>query len=195
MPTCRWSSSRSRSRIRRSGPASARPRAARVRGRNGFNMVANALDGAGARDHRPLSRGVRGASAPVRCSASPASSSWRRPTRRRYHRPARLSALAQALPSSLSTARHEPPRGGDRPPQFDQIKDGGRGIAGSPATVTRMIRSQMEEAGTELFRRPVRVRRSHIDGSAAHDRLFAREVMPALGNGGSHEGESRVSIR
>jgi hypothetical protein len=25
--------------------------------------------------------------------------------------------------------------------------------------------------------------------------LFAREVMPALGNGGSHEEESRVSIR
>jgi alkanesulfonate monooxygenase SsuD/methylene tetrahydromethanopterin reductase-like flavin-dependent oxidoreductase (luciferase family) len=87
------------------------------------------------------------------------------------------------------------PAGGDRPPQFDQIKDGGRGIAGSPATVTRMIRSQMEEAGTNYFvgqfafgdLTSAEVLRT-ID-------LFAREVMPALGKDGSHEGESRVSIR
>jgi alkanesulfonate monooxygenase SsuD/methylene tetrahydromethanopterin reductase-like flavin-dependent oxidoreductase (luciferase family) len=86
------------------------------------------------------------------------------------------------------------PAGGDRPPQFDQIKDGGRGIAGSPATVTRMIRSQMEEAGTNYFvgqfafgdLTSAEVLRT-ID-------LFAREVMPALGHGGSDEGESRVSI-
>src|SRR5262249_59363490 len=43
------------------------------------------------------------------------------------------------------------PAGGDRPPHFDQIKDGGRGIAGSPATVVRMIKEQMEEAGTNYF--------------------------------------------
>jgi alkanesulfonate monooxygenase SsuD/methylene tetrahydromethanopterin reductase-like flavin-dependent oxidoreductase (luciferase family) len=43
------------------------------------------------------------------------------------------------------------PAGGERPPHFDQIKDGGRGIAGSPATVTRMIKAQMEEAGTNYF--------------------------------------------
>ena len=35
-PTCRWSSSRSRSRTRRSGPASARPRAARWRAATAF---------------------------------------------------------------------------------------------------------------------------------------------------------------
>src|SRR6266536_3527784 len=43
------------------------------------------------------------------------------------------------------------PAGGERPPHFDQIKDGGRGIAGSPATVTRMIKAQMEQAGTNYF--------------------------------------------
>ena len=62
------------------------------------------------------------------------------------------------------------PAGGDRPPQFDQIKDGGRGIAGSPATVTRMIRSQMAGGRHQLFRRPIRVRRPHADRGAAHRR-------------------------
>jgi alkanesulfonate monooxygenase SsuD/methylene tetrahydromethanopterin reductase-like flavin-dependent oxidoreductase (luciferase family) len=72
------------------------------------------------------------------------------------------------------------PAGGDRPPQFDQIKDGGRGIAGSPKTVIRMIKTQMEEAGTNYFvaqfafgdLAPGEVMRS-ID-------LFTREVIPAL---------------
>ena len=72
------------------------------------------------------------------------------------------------------------PAGGDRPPQFDQIKDGGRGIAGAPDTVIRMIKSQMEEAGTNYFvaqfafgdLTPGEVMRT-VD-------LFTREVMPAL---------------
>ncbi len=72
------------------------------------------------------------------------------------------------------------PAGGDRPPQFDQIKDGGRGIAGAPDTVVRMIKSQMEEAGTNYFvaqfafgdLTPSEVMRT-VD-------LFTREVMPAL---------------
>jgi alkanesulfonate monooxygenase SsuD/methylene tetrahydromethanopterin reductase-like flavin-dependent oxidoreductase (luciferase family) len=72
------------------------------------------------------------------------------------------------------------PAGGERPPHFDQIKDGGRGIAGSPATVTRMIKAQMEEAGTNYFvgqfafgdLTPSEVLRT-VD-------LFTREVMPAL---------------
>jgi alkanesulfonate monooxygenase SsuD/methylene tetrahydromethanopterin reductase-like flavin-dependent oxidoreductase (luciferase family) len=72
------------------------------------------------------------------------------------------------------------PAMGERPPHFDQIKDGGRGIAGSPATVTRMIKEQMAEAGTNDFvaqfafgdLTSVEVIRT-VD-------LFVREVMPAL---------------
>jgi alkanesulfonate monooxygenase SsuD/methylene tetrahydromethanopterin reductase-like flavin-dependent oxidoreductase (luciferase family) len=72
------------------------------------------------------------------------------------------------------------PHSGDRPPHFDQIKDGGRGIAGSPATVARMIKAQMEEAGTNYFVAQfafgdltlAEVRRT-VD-------LFVHEVMPAL---------------
>jgi alkanesulfonate monooxygenase SsuD/methylene tetrahydromethanopterin reductase-like flavin-dependent oxidoreductase (luciferase family) len=40
---------------------------------------------------------------------------------------------------------------GERPPEFDLIKDGGRGIAGSPETVARMIRAQMREADANYF--------------------------------------------
>ena len=87
------------------------------------------------------------------------------------------------------------PAGGDRPPQFDQIKDGGRGIAGSPATVTRMIRSQMEEAGTNYFVGQFAFGDLTSTEVLRTIDLFAREVMPALGRDGSHDGESRVSIR
>ena len=62
------------------------------------------------------------------------------------------------------------PAGGDRPPQFDQIKDGGRGIAGSPATVTRMIKSQMEEAGTNYFVGQFAFGDLTLAGGAAHGR-------------------------
>jgi alkanesulfonate monooxygenase SsuD/methylene tetrahydromethanopterin reductase-like flavin-dependent oxidoreductase (luciferase family) len=72
------------------------------------------------------------------------------------------------------------PAGGDRPPQFDQIKDGGRGIAGSPATVTRMIRSQMEEAGTNYFVGQFAFGDLTLPEVLRTIDLFAREVMPAL---------------
>jgi alkanesulfonate monooxygenase SsuD/methylene tetrahydromethanopterin reductase-like flavin-dependent oxidoreductase (luciferase family) len=72
------------------------------------------------------------------------------------------------------------PAGGDRPPHFDQIKDGGRGIAGSPATVTRMIKAQMEEAATNYFVAQFAfgdLTRAEVLRTVD---LFAREVMPAL---------------
>jgi alkanesulfonate monooxygenase SsuD/methylene tetrahydromethanopterin reductase-like flavin-dependent oxidoreductase (luciferase family) len=72
------------------------------------------------------------------------------------------------------------PAGGDRPPQFDQIKDGGRGIAGSPATVTRMIRSQMEEAGTNYFVGQFAFGDLTLPEVLRTIDLFARDVMPAL---------------
>src|SRR5262245_25097657 len=72
------------------------------------------------------------------------------------------------------------PAGGDRPPQFDQIKDGGRGIAGSPATVTRMIKAQMEEAGTNYFVAQFAFGDLTLDEVLRTVGLFVREVMPAL---------------
>ena len=74
------------------------------------------------------------------------------------------------------------PAGGDRPPQFDQIKDGGRGIAGSPATVTRMIKSQMAEAGTNYFVGQFAFGDLTQSEVMRTIDLFAREVMPALKN-------------
>jgi len=72
------------------------------------------------------------------------------------------------------------PAMGDRPPHFDQIKDGGRGIAGSPATVTRMIKSQMEEAGTNYFVGQFAFGDLTLSEVLRTVDLFAREVMPAL---------------
>jgi alkanesulfonate monooxygenase SsuD/methylene tetrahydromethanopterin reductase-like flavin-dependent oxidoreductase (luciferase family) len=72
------------------------------------------------------------------------------------------------------------PAGGDRPPHFDQIKDGGRGIAGSPATVVRMIKEQMEEAGTNYFVAQFAFGDLTLAEVLRTVDLFTREVMPAL---------------
>jgi alkanesulfonate monooxygenase SsuD/methylene tetrahydromethanopterin reductase-like flavin-dependent oxidoreductase (luciferase family) len=76
------------------------------------------------------------------------------------------------------------PAGGDRPPQFDQIRDGGRGIAGSSATVARMIKAQMDEAGTNYFVAQFAFGDLTLDEVLRTIDLFVREVMPALGNAG-----------
>jgi alkanesulfonate monooxygenase SsuD/methylene tetrahydromethanopterin reductase-like flavin-dependent oxidoreductase (luciferase family) len=72
------------------------------------------------------------------------------------------------------------PAMGDRPPHFDQIKDGGRGIAGSPATVARMIKSQMAEAGTDYFVAQFAFGDLTLSEVLRTVDLFVREVMPAL---------------
>ena len=72
------------------------------------------------------------------------------------------------------------PEMGERPPHFDQIKDGGRGIAGSPATVTRMIKAQMEEAGTNYFVAQFAFGDLTFSEVMRTVDLFVREVMPAL---------------
>src|SRR4030088_256746 len=138
MPTCRWSLSRSRSRIRRSGPAPARPRAARPRA-------------ATASTWWPMHSRYR-------CARSP-TAIGRRARRRIMGEPDEraLTIARRAYPlwhrhfHHLFRMHGTVPNMGERPPHFDQIKDGGRGIAGSPATVTRMIKSQMDEAGTNYF--------------------------------------------
>jgi len=154
------------------------PDGAESAGRNGFNMVANALTA----QIRTLTDRYRAAAPP---NATPLIGL------------ARFVIMGETDEEALTIARRAyplwhkhfhhlfrmhgtSPAGGDRPPQFDQIKDGGRGIAGSPATVTRMIKAQMEEAGTNYFVGQfafgdltlAEVRRT-VD-------LFTREVMPAL---------------
>jgi alkanesulfonate monooxygenase SsuD/methylene tetrahydromethanopterin reductase-like flavin-dependent oxidoreductase (luciferase family) len=78
---------------------------------------------------------------------------------------------------------------GDRPPDFDQIKDGGRGIAGSPATVIRMLKAQLAEAGANYFVGQFAFGDLTLAESLRSVELFVREVMPALrqapGRGGN----------
>jgi alkanesulfonate monooxygenase SsuD/methylene tetrahydromethanopterin reductase-like flavin-dependent oxidoreductase (luciferase family) len=150
-------------------------------GQNGFNLVANTLTP----QVRAIVERYRAALAAAHPAATPLIGL------------ARFVIMGETDEEALTVARRAyplwhrhfhhlfrmhgtSPAGGDRPPQFDQIKDGGRGIAGSPATVTRMIKSQMAEAGTNYF----------VSQFAFGDLtqaevlrtvdLFAREVMPAL---------------
>ena len=157
------------------------PEGAEAAGRNGFNLVANTLTA----QIRTITDRYRSA-----CMTSP-------PNAAPLVGLGRFVIMGETDEEALTVARRAyplwhrhfhhlfrmhgtSPAGGDRPPQFDQIKDGGRGIAGSPRTVIGMIKSQMEEAGTNYFvaqfafgdLAPAEVMRS-ID-------LFTREVIPAL---------------
>jgi alkanesulfonate monooxygenase SsuD/methylene tetrahydromethanopterin reductase-like flavin-dependent oxidoreductase (luciferase family) len=69
---------------------------------------------------------------------------------------------------------------GDRPEEFDQIKDGGRGIAGSPKTVTDMIRAQMAEAGANYFVGQFAFGDLSLAEVLRTVDLFVGKVMPAL---------------
>ena len=69
---------------------------------------------------------------------------------------------------------------GERPEEFDQIKDGGRGIAGSPTTVTAMIRAQMAEAGANYFVGQFAFGDLSLAEVLGTIDLFAGKVMPAL---------------
>jgi alkanesulfonate monooxygenase SsuD/methylene tetrahydromethanopterin reductase-like flavin-dependent oxidoreductase (luciferase family) len=157
------------------------PDGAAVAGQNGFNLVANALTA----QIRTMTERYRAA-----CKVLPENGAPMLGL-------ARFVIMGETDEQALTIARRAyplwhrhfhhlfrmhgtTPAGGDRPPQFDQIKDGGRGIAGAPDTVIRMIKSQMEEAGTNYFvaqfafgdLTPSEVMRT-VD-------LFTREVMPAL---------------
>jgi alkanesulfonate monooxygenase SsuD/methylene tetrahydromethanopterin reductase-like flavin-dependent oxidoreductase (luciferase family) len=72
------------------------------------------------------------------------------------------------------------PMSGARPPEFDQIRDGGRGIAGSPASVARMIREQVAASGTNYFVGQFMFGNLGIEEALTSVRLFTREVVPAL---------------
>jgi alkanesulfonate monooxygenase SsuD/methylene tetrahydromethanopterin reductase-like flavin-dependent oxidoreductase (luciferase family) len=146
--------------------------------RNGFNMVANALTP----QVRTMTDRYRAAAAPNTTALIGL---------------ARFVILGDTDEAALAIARRAyplwhkhfhhlfrvhgtSPAFGDRPPHFDQIKDGGRGIAGSPATVTRMIRSQMKEAGTNYFVAQFAFGDLALNEVLTTVRLFTSEVMPAL---------------
>jgi alkanesulfonate monooxygenase SsuD/methylene tetrahydromethanopterin reductase-like flavin-dependent oxidoreductase (luciferase family) len=68
----------------------------------------------------------------------------------------------------------------ERASDFDQIKDGGRGIAGSPDSVIRMLRQQLSESGANYFVGQFAfgdIAQAQAERSVA---LFARHVMPEL---------------
>jgi alkanesulfonate monooxygenase SsuD/methylene tetrahydromethanopterin reductase-like flavin-dependent oxidoreductase (luciferase family) len=67
-----------------------------------------------------------------------------------------------------------------RPPTYAEIVADGRGIAGSPRTVTEVIRKQMAESGSDYFVGQFVFGDLTLDETLRSVELFAREVMPAL---------------
>ena len=81
---------------------------------------------------------------------------------------------------------------GERPPDFDLIKDGGRGIAGSPSTVARMISEQMEKAGTNYFVGQFAFGNLLQSEALASIALFADQVVPLCRHDRADEERSRA---
>jgi alkanesulfonate monooxygenase SsuD/methylene tetrahydromethanopterin reductase-like flavin-dependent oxidoreductase (luciferase family) len=67
-----------------------------------------------------------------------------------------------------------------RPAEFSAIMADGRGLCGSPATVTEIIRQQMAEAGADYFVGQFAFGDLTLAETKHSIELFAREVMPAL---------------
>jgi alkanesulfonate monooxygenase SsuD/methylene tetrahydromethanopterin reductase-like flavin-dependent oxidoreductase (luciferase family) len=67
-----------------------------------------------------------------------------------------------------------------RPGEFEAIEADSRGFAGSPATVARIARQQMEETGSNYFVGQLVFGDMTIEESLRSIELFARHVMPAL---------------
>ena len=69
---------------------------------------------------------------------------------------------------------------GQRAPEFDQIKDGGRGIAGSPESITRMLREQLGASGANYFVGQFAFGDLSVEETNRSVDLFVNEVMPAF---------------
>jgi alkanesulfonate monooxygenase SsuD/methylene tetrahydromethanopterin reductase-like flavin-dependent oxidoreductase (luciferase family) len=76
--------------------------------------------------------------------------------------------------------RFNRPPAGERSPNFDEIRHGGRGIAGAPETVAEMLRAQAAEAGIDYVLGQFAFGDLSLDESLHSIELFARKVMPAL---------------
>jgi alkanesulfonate monooxygenase SsuD/methylene tetrahydromethanopterin reductase-like flavin-dependent oxidoreductase (luciferase family) len=72
------------------------------------------------------------------------------------------------------------PTRGERAPVFDEIMDGGRGIAGSPASVIAALRTQLTESGVNYCVGQFAFGDMGLDEALRSVDLFVREVMPAL---------------
>jgi alkanesulfonate monooxygenase SsuD/methylene tetrahydromethanopterin reductase-like flavin-dependent oxidoreductase (luciferase family) len=70
-----------------------------------------------------------------------------------------------------------------RPPTYAEIVADGRGIAGSPRTVTDVIRKQMADAGADYFVGQLVFGSMKRPETMRSIELFASEVMPKLRNG------------
>jgi alkanesulfonate monooxygenase SsuD/methylene tetrahydromethanopterin reductase-like flavin-dependent oxidoreductase (luciferase family) len=76
--------------------------------------------------------------------------------------------------------RHQREQSHPRPATFDQVVERGQGIAGSPATVTQFLSSQLDETGCNYFVGQFAFGDLTRDESLRSIGLFASEVMPAL---------------
>jgi alkanesulfonate monooxygenase SsuD/methylene tetrahydromethanopterin reductase-like flavin-dependent oxidoreductase (luciferase family) len=79
------------------------------------------------------------------------------------------------LPRTYGYATQNP-----RPPEFDAIRDGGRGIAGAPETVRDILRAQLAESGANYCVGQFAFGDLTFDEARRTIDLFVREVMPAL---------------
>ena len=67
-----------------------------------------------------------------------------------------------------------------RPPDFEAIEEDGRGFAGSPETVLKIARHQMEATGSNYFVGQFVFGDMTLEEGLRSIELFARHVMPAL---------------
>lgn len=72
------------------------------------------------------------------------------------------------------------PTQGERAREFDEIMDGGRGVAGTPATCIRMLRAQLAESGANYSVGQFVFGDMSLAEALGSIDLFVREVMPAL---------------
>jgi alkanesulfonate monooxygenase SsuD/methylene tetrahydromethanopterin reductase-like flavin-dependent oxidoreductase (luciferase family) len=75
---------------------------------------------------------------------------------------------------------HNVPTQNPRPPDFDSIRHGGRGIAGSPETVSRELKTQLAEAGVNYCVGQFAFGDLTLAEIMRTIDLFTRHVMPAL---------------
>jgi alkanesulfonate monooxygenase SsuD/methylene tetrahydromethanopterin reductase-like flavin-dependent oxidoreductase (luciferase family) len=72
------------------------------------------------------------------------------------------------------------PTQGERAREFDEIMDGGRGIAGTPETCIKMLTAQLLEAGSNYSVGQFVFGDMTLDEALSSIDLFARHVMPAV---------------
>jgi alkanesulfonate monooxygenase SsuD/methylene tetrahydromethanopterin reductase-like flavin-dependent oxidoreductase (luciferase family) len=68
---------------------------------------------------------------------------------------------------------------GERPPTFDALIAYGTGIAGSPATVARVLAQQIAESGTNYLVGQFAFGDLSLEETLRSVKLFAADVMPA----------------